>query len=307
MEDRRQPRPMGSTFLSIEANKSGTDEHKNRLLEHVILHYTTAGFMFNGIPCSIPELSLILQVPQNRIMEILSNTAQNMGNILEPEQLENTIKSIVTLGSTWAMQDRGQITQQLNTMLQAQGGKYKAFISSEVNKSLKLLLDSNKNILDMYKTFFTSTNNTTNIFHNVQEKDKVEEIDYVTPEKALNLILDNTGNKELQEYQLGRAPARPSEMTDTDIDELYQEHNVGETPDCFEGRTGTEALRSPEAQEGPEAITPKGSSTKQSSAKVRLSSHEEVDERRGDNVLDDDSLPSRTSTPPKRKRKKKAK
>ena len=294
MEPSRQPRPMGSTFLSIEANKLNTEEAKDKLLKHVILHYTTSGFTFNGVPCSIPQLSILIQVDQNRIMDHISNTAQNMGNMLEPERLEDTIKSIVTLGSTWAIQDRGAILQQLNTMQLAQGGKYKAFISGEVNKSLKLLLDSNRNFLDMYKAFFTSQNNTTNIFNVIPKDDGNKDTqDYVTPHDALNLVLDNSGNKELQEYKEGRPPARPSEMTDIDIEKLYQEHGVDKTPDCFEGRSGTEALRGAGQTEGPEAKEPKSPRTKQSKPKKKESTHKNPELRRGEQEVDDERLPAK--------------
>lgn len=293
MEVQRQPRPIGSTFLSIEANKVNTEEAKDKLLKHIILHYTTSGFTFNGVPCSIPQLSQLILTDQNKIMEHITNTAQNLGNFLEPEQLESTIKTMVTLGSTWAIQDRGLIMQQLATMQKAQGGTYKPFISGEVNKALKLLLDSNKNIFDMYKTFFTNQSNTTNIF-NILGKDKEDEElqGYVTPQQALDIVIDNTQNKELQEYKLGRDPARPSELTDTDIEKLYQEHAVGETPDCFEGRTGTEALRGLEATDGPKAGESSIEGPKAKKPRKKVNSHQNPDIRRGEDYVDFDELPS---------------
>lgn len=258
----------------------------------MILHYTVSGFMFNGVPCSIPQLSQVLQTPQNKIMELVSKTAENMGSLTDMNQIEDTIKSIVTLGSTWAIQDRGQVHQQLNILMKAQDGTYKPFISGEVNKAMKLLLDSNKNILDMYKTFFTSQSNTTNILNIYQkDKDSNQDQDYVTPDIALNLVLDHNPSKAIGTYQEGQPPRRPSELTDEDIENLYEEHRVGDSPEVLEGRSGTEALRALEVPEGPKAHAISKAASRPKKKAGRLNSHENPDLRRGLEFEDVDELP----------------
>lgn len=287
----RQPRPMGSTFLSIEANKFNTEESKEKLLKHIILHYTTSGFMFNGVSCSIPELALLIHTPQNKILELINKTAENLNNLSDLNQIEETVKTIITLGSTWAMQDRGQIQQQLTTMLKAQNGKYKPFISGEVNRSLKLLLDSNKNILDMYKTFFTSTNTTTNIVNMYDKKDYQEQKDYVSPKEALDLVLDQDTKSTLPSNN-NKDTVRASGLSDKELDKLYKDHRVGDCPEILEGRSGTEALR---ALEPLDTSVSKPSSYKAKKPKKKnkaVNSHNNPDIRRAEEYTDYDELPS---------------
>ena len=52
---------------------------------------------------------------------------------------------------SWSLEDRSAVQQQLAIMLQSQGGQYKPFISGEVNRTLKLLMDSNANMQSLFK------------------------------------------------------------------------------------------------------------------------------------------------------------
>ena len=237
----RQPRPQGATFLSLKYQYSGTKEDQQALINHLVNLYTIDGFRWNGKPISIPNLSAILKVPQHEIMDQVSRTGTQMGSLASPENIKNTIETIVTIGTTNALQDRGFIFQQLNQLLQSQDGKYKPFITAEVNKTLKLLLESNKKILETYKTFFTSTNNTTNIL-NIIADSKDNEKDYITPDKALELITNNgLPYQETKALTANPNPHTPSE-TSSLADKLFEEYGIGDLQDVRESRTGTEAL-----------------------------------------------------------------
>lgn len=291
----RRPRLKGLTFLSLQHQQENNEESREAVLRHAITNWTIQGFRWNNQPCNINDLSHILKVNPTTIMEHVSEVGKNLGGLADPDQVEDTIKSIISLSTTWAIQDRGIIMKQLETMLASQGGQYRPFISGEVNKALKLILDSNKNLMDGYKTFFTSNNTTTNIL-NIKGNSQ-DESDYISPYEALKLIQDNNpnnNNKQLpQDANHNTEPpvptTNPAGIPEEQLQSLFKEHGVAETPGCRENRTGTEALKAlgPDDQLGHEATRP--TKTK---PKKRESSHDDSFNRRGIDIEDIDALPS---------------
>ena len=241
----RLPRPHGSTFLSLKYQQSQQEQDREALLIHLVNLYTLEGFRWNGKPTSIPQLASILQVPQTQIMDLVSQTGQNMGSLASPQNIKNTLQSIITLSTSYAIQDRGLILDQLDKLAVSQDNKYKPFITAEYNKVLKLVLDSNKNIMDSYKTFFTSTNPTTNIL-NVIGTPEDDGKDYVTPDQALQII----HQKRLPDHNPTSVPANragsPLSETAELADQLHDEYGIGDFVDVRERRSGTEALQAPE-------------------------------------------------------------
>ena len=275
------PRPQGSTFLSLRYQQSNTKEDKEAIFKHIVSIYTLQGFMWNNRPVSINQLSQILRLPTQTILGYISELGNNMGSLATPENIENTLKSIITLSTTWAIQDRGIVTHQLNQLLASQDGKYKPFISAEVNKVLKIMLDSNKNLQDAYKTFFTSTNNVTNVL-NITNKDKdKQEQEYLSPDQALSLI-----QKEDKGLHIA-LPAKPihsgaETVYSHDADELFKAYGLANFSGIKENRTGTEALEPREVAKSPHSQK----DTKSSEA------HENSFKRRGIEIEDVDELPT---------------
>ena len=259
----RLSRPQGSTFLSLRYQETQTEEDKQNLFKQVIAAYTLQGFMWNNKPCTINQLSQILRIPTQEILIHISELGQNMGSLATPENIENTLKSIVTLGTTWAIQDRGLISQQLNQLLTSQDGKYKPFISGEVNKALKLILESNKNLMDTYKTFFTNSNTVTNILNITNKDNQKEEQEYLSPDEAL-LLIQEAEKKSISSDLETTVPAiQVGSLSETayakDADQFFQDYGLASFSGIKEIRTGSEALLPSEVALSPdnqEAIKP---------------------------------------------------
>ena len=235
----RKPRPQGSTYLSQRYQESGTNEDKETLIKHLITIYTLHGFSWNNKPCSIHELAQILKIPPQVIMAQISNLGQNIGSLASPENIKNTLQSIITLSTTWAIQDRGTVNHQLSNLLQSQKGTYKPFITAEVNKTLKLMLESNKNLMDSYKTFFTQPNNITNILNIIKPEDK----DYLSPDEALKMI------EQENKRQVG--DTMPENEGKGLADQLREEYGIEQLNSVFGGASEAEgliALKLPDAQ-----------------------------------------------------------
>ncbi len=289
----RVPRPQGVTYLATEYNKNQDNQAYKNLIQHIITQYALNGFRYQGTSLSIPELAYTLKVSQTDIIEGISLVGRNISNFEDPEATKDTLKSIVALSTNFALQDRGLIATQLETLLTSQDGKYKPFITSEVNKNLKLMLESNKNLMDVYKTFFTDQSSTNTII-NVQGTNNEDNRDYLTPDQALDMITNSSDQGQLpiplseSERESGNAEYNAVNSSVNSLnpqaDELYRKHGIGGLCEVKEIRTGTEALRAPEAMnQGPKAAKPIKA--------VEPSGHENPFERRGIEVEDVDELP----------------
>jgi len=274
----RLPRPHGSTFLSLKFQHTRDELDRVNLLKHIVNLYTLDGFRWNRKPTSIPQLATILRIPQTDIMDYISNQGQIMGSLASPQNIKNTLESIITLSTSYAIQDRGLIQQQLEQLAISQDGKYKPFITAEVNKTLKLMLESNKNIMESYKTFFTTTNPITNILNLISNDTK----EFLSPDQALEIITNKQLPASKPTTHQGSSPL--SEHADL-ADLLHEEYGVGGLIDVRENRSGTEALEPNRAQEI-EALQPNSLYTS------LPAEHEEGHfQRRGIEVVDTDELP----------------
>lgn len=272
----RIPRPAGTTFLSITYNQEQSTTNKDRLLAHIVYAYTSSGFRWNNKPIPLPTFAQIIQTPTNKIMELISKSGEQMGSLLNPDHLKSTIESIITLSASWAIQDRGQIQKQVEDLLRSQGGKYMPFVTSEVNKALKLTLDSNKNLIETFKSLLT--NNQTNILNIFNQPGTSESESLLTPEHAIQLILDN--NKTQQKALSGHQPDNIAMLPADKLQELYQEWGLGDAEEVREMAIEGKALR-PQSSQGPKA------------EELRESPHDNVSRRRGEDVVDVDELPNR--------------
>lgn len=282
---KRLPRPQGATYLSKRYQETGTNEDKEKLYNHLISMYTMQGFRWNGKPTSIPELSSILKIPSEKIMESVSNVGQNMGSLATPQNINNTLESIITLATSWSLEDRGRVAQQVDILLHSQDGKYKPFISSEVTKALKLLLESNKNLMETYKTFFTSTTNVTNILQ-VLGKGNEEDKDYLSPDDALSIILGQDKHHVNQPALPDNQGRRAESETSMLADKLYQDYGIGDFETVQENRTGTHAL----LPKGPKSLEAEGPSSHPAQSAEHAA--DGGFKRRGLDIEDVDELPT---------------
>lgn len=147
----RVPRVQGTTSLCINYNQQKTEENKERIYKHIIAQYIYSGFLYNGIPITTNHLSYHLSIPHDNIQKYISESLTSISSIVSKENIESTFRSILALSTQWALEAQGQINQQVQLLKNSQGDSYKPFISSTVNQALKLLLDSNKNVVDLIK------------------------------------------------------------------------------------------------------------------------------------------------------------
>lgn len=285
--EERIPRPQGLTYLSLNYQRGKSEESKEQIYKHVVLQYTIQGFRLNKVPLSLTQLSQYLKLPLNKIMDYVTTLSTNMGSLSDPSQTKELMRSLITLSTSWAIQDKGLIMQQVELLINAQGGKYKPFISAELNKALKLNLESNKNIMEAYKAFFTSTQNTTNILNLIQPKQENNK-NTLSPDEALKLMRESEQQALTNNNNNTKAISSTS-STNLDneqlAEELFKEHGLVD----FSGLKFGASMTEPESQK---ANNNAASKLTRPTAK-KPSQHTDFEARRGHDYLDTDALPNR--------------
>lgn len=308
----RVPRPLGLTLLSLNYQKSQSEEDLESLQKHIVSQYALQGFRYNNQPMSINEFSHYTSIPESITIKLISKVSEKVGAFNSPEQVQDTLTSLASLSMNWAIQDRGLVMHHLGIMMQAQGNSYKPFISGEVSKALKLGLDSNRNIMEIYKSFFSSQTNILNIYNNNISNSNT----YITPESAFDLVQNalnerNQERRSLSQSNQGQLPEGKKNfdalkvLQEDELDMLFQEHGLASSPDCLEKRTGTEALQrigiegvtEPQGSEatpllgpneGHEVLQPEGLWAPKRAKKPN--SHEAFEDRRGEEFIDYDEV-----------------
>lgn len=162
---KRIPRPKGTTELTklYNNNEITIDEIHN----HHINHYIYTDYRYNGIKLNLEQFSQITGIPIHKVYPIILQSTQSQFEFLESEGKEKLYRELSNTILGLALKDRLAVEQHSTLLLSSQGASYKPFISSEVTKALKLLLESNNQMLQVHQRFFgqsapTITINNTN-------------------------------------------------------------------------------------------------------------------------------------------------
>lgn len=247
---RRTPRPLGTTYLAMGYQQNPTEENKEKIIQHLINNYTLNGFMWNGKSIDIYKLSFILKLNPEQIMKRIQDVAMNMNGFQTPEEISKTIANVLTLSTQFAIQDKGRITQQVNMLEKEQGGKYKPFITSEMNQALKLSLESNKSLMDLFSHLTKAQQGkdpSQGLLGILSPNKEKENENYLTTTNAIKLLEQQSNtNNTLPPHPSGNQNNKPNQEANTNnwhydketLKELYNNHGIGDTPACLYGPTG---------------------------------------------------------------------
>lgn len=184
----RFPRPMGITAISSEYQKTKSPE----ILENLYRYFVNQWFMNNGVICGTPydtnQLVSTFHIPPSIIKDfmvdsILSSQVINISN--NPDMIENLIGEQLK----WVLEDRMEASQQVNILRTSQGGKYAPFISSELNKALKLKQDSTTAISTLIRNL--TGGNSVNIFTQINQQNNQQVNQGITIAEARELIMES--------------------------------------------------------------------------------------------------------------------
>lgn len=200
----RMPRPTGVTILAQQMNKAKSKklrkQRKEKLISHIVNIYTMSGFRINDRTLSIPQLATLLKTKVETIQSAMLGTSHTLEAFKDPKKLSDTAAALANMSTLWAIQDRGTVQHQLEILMKSQGEKYMPFISGEISRLLSTLLQSNKQVAEIFRTFYQS-GSTININNQIQNNNQSQTL---TVEEAYKIV-QTPQPKEIQTDNIKQA------------------------------------------------------------------------------------------------------
>lgn len=200
----KMPRPTGVTILAQQMNKAKSKklrkQRKEKLISHIVNIYTMSGFRINDRTLSIPQLATLLKTKVETIQSAMLGTSHTLEAFKDPKKLSDTAAALANMSTLWAIQDRGTVQHQLEILMKSQGEKYMPFISGEISRLLSTLLQSNKQVAEIFRTFYQS-GSTININNQIQNNNQSQTL---TVEEAYKIV-QTSQPKEIQTDNIRQA------------------------------------------------------------------------------------------------------
>lgn len=196
----RFPRGLGITQLALQAN-AGDDEALKNLTKFVIHTWIVNNGKLWSRVYSVNELADFLKCEPSIIQMQMKQTFLDNG-LFDRNKMDEIADSLMGACIGWALEDRMEISQQLQILRDSQGGRYAPFITAEVNKAIGLKQQSTTSLQSLVRA--VSGGGTVNIFNqqNNQFNNTGESEPVVTRDMAMEMIqkelADKGGIKELE-------------------------------------------------------------------------------------------------------------
>lgn len=196
----RFPRGLGITQLALQAN-AGDDEVLKNLTKFVIHTWIVNNGKLWSRVYSVNELADFLKCEPSIIQMQMKQTFLDNG-LFDRNKMDEIADSLMGACIGWALEDRMEISQQLQILRDSQGGRYAPFITAEVNKAIGLKQQSTTSLQSLVRA--VSGGGTVNIFdqQNNQFNNTGESEPVLTRDIAMSMIqkelADKGGIKEIE-------------------------------------------------------------------------------------------------------------
>ncbi len=183
----RKPRPMGVTQLSIAYQNTKSQEVLDNLYTYLVNQWYTNTGVVCGTHYDINSFASRYSIPRTFISNFMMETVCG-SRLWDKDRQEKLIEGLIGEQITWALEDRMEIVNQVNILKSSQQGKYTPFISAELNKALKLRLDSSSSLQQLVRSL-AGGGGSINIFQQFnQQNNQVNEAQFITIDEARELI-----------------------------------------------------------------------------------------------------------------------
>ena len=196
----RFPRGLGITQLAIQAN-AGDDEALKNLTKFIIHIWIVNNGKLWAKVYSVNELADFLKCEPAIIQMQMKQTFLD-NSLFDRNKMDEIADSLMGACIGWALEDRMEISQQVQILRDSQGGRYAPFITAEVNKAIGLKQQSTTSLQSLVRA--VSGGGTVNIFNqqNNQFNNTGESEPVLTRDIAMSMIqkelADKGGIKELE-------------------------------------------------------------------------------------------------------------
>lgn len=213
----RIPRPIGTTEIGRHYNKTKDKDILQELIQHVVQHYIDTGFKYCHNIMDLYSFSQYVNIDVTLIQQQMIQRSKALINLDDPESQSDHLRAVLNSVLSCALSDRNRALTQYEHLAKAQGQTYKPFISGEVNKALKLTLDTTSNLTALYKALMG--NDASIVINNNNANNQNNTDNYLTIDKALTVLHQNSPK--------ALTPGEPNPLAQG----LYLEHQLGDTPE----------------------------------------------------------------------------
>lgn len=184
----RFPRPMGTTAMALEYQKTHEEEALIKVQNYLINQWLMGNGVLCGVIYDINSFSNRLGIDIEYVRVFMRDRLLS-SRIWDKDKQEELLNALLGEQLAWALEDRMEISHQLQILRDSQGGKYTPFISSEVNKTLKLKLESSTSLQSIIRNL--TGGNTTNIFNQFNQQNNLNTENTISIEEARTIVLES--------------------------------------------------------------------------------------------------------------------
>ena len=184
----RFPRPMGTTAMALEYQKTHEEEALIKVQNYLINQRIMRNGDLSGVTYDINSFSNRLGIDIEYVRVFMRDRLLS-SRIWDKDKQEELLNALLGEQLAWALEDRMEISHQLQILRDSQGGKYTPFISSEVNKTLKLKLESSTSLQSIIRNL--TGGNTTNIFNQFNQQNNLNAENTISIEEARTIVLES--------------------------------------------------------------------------------------------------------------------
>ena len=185
---KRLPRPNGATALGTQANLD--PNLWESFVDFMVNQWTLSNGNICGANHDVQSLAKSLGITVEDIRARMRDRLIG-SRIFDKDKQEQLLTGLMGELVSWTIEDRMKINSQIEILTRSQGGKYMPFVSAELNKALKMGLDSGTALQGVIgKMMGGGTANIFNIFQ--QNNDNSVTNNYVTTSEVLDIITDNS-------------------------------------------------------------------------------------------------------------------
>lgn len=252
----RLPRFFGLTQLMNQYSKLdevGKEELLLKAQDYVIQQWFLSNGNICGVSYSIYSLASFIKAEPDRVQlfmrdRVLSSKIWDSNPLKQNEILNGILGQQLA----WVLEDRMEAQNQVEILKKSQNGKYMPFVSGELNKAIKLKLETGTSLQSVVRNLSGGGN--VNIFAQINNQNNPGVTKGVTTEEALAIINENYGLLELekgskdyieQHYDLDSLPVVvASDQSDMDLDReglKIMRKDIRLVVDNYKGNLGEEA------------------------------------------------------------------
>lgn len=189
--NKKLPRPFGITQLIHEYHKITDSEKKELALNKIRAIFLQNWFLNNGNICgvyySLNSISLFLNVDPSYIQGYMKDQVINNG-LWDKEKQQEILQGLIGSQLSWVLEDRMNVMNQFEVLRRSQNGKYTPFVSAELNKVLKLSIESSTSLQSLFRSLTGGGGTTNNFFTQINQNQSTQTDNGVSYEEALEII-----------------------------------------------------------------------------------------------------------------------